>query len=125
MILPDTSKMTIYEFYDTVGGDIADVVERLEDIDIVESYILDFEEDTSYSELMQSIDKSDLKGAFRAAHTLKGICYNFGFDRLGKIAAFICEGLRDGVFPTEASLHRLTAEYDCVYRAICCLKNNR
>ena len=71
------SKMTIEEFYEAVGGDLSDIIERLEDIDIVKTFALAFDEDPSYFELLQSLEKNDREGAFRAAHTLKGISYIF------------------------------------------------
>lgn len=118
------SKMTIAEFYEAVGGDLDDVIERLEDIDIVKTFALAFDEDPSYSELMESLGKNDREGAFRAAHTLKGISYNFGFKRLGDSTTTICEKLREGSLPTKTSLRRLTNEYKCVLRAINTLKNS-
>lgn len=116
--------MTIAEFYEAVGGDLDDVIERLEDIDIVKTFALAFDEDPSYSELMESLGKNDREGAFRAAHTLKGISYNFGFKRLGDSTTTICEKLREGSLPTKTSLRRLTNEYKCVLRAINNLKNS-
>ena len=101
------SKMTIEEFYEAVGGDLSDIIERLE-----------------YFELLQSLEKNDREGAFRAAHTLKGISYNFGFKRLGDTTATICEKLREGSLPTKSSLRRLANEYKCVLRAIHNLKNS-
>lgn len=116
--------MTIEEFYEAVGGDLSDIIERLEDIDIVKTFALAFDEDPSYFELLQSLEKNDREGAFRAAHTLKGISYNFGFKRLGDTTATICEKLREGSLPTKSSLRRLENEYKCVLRAIHNLKNS-
>ena len=121
---PDSSKMTMSEFYKTVGGDISDVIERLEDIDIVESFVLGFEYDPSYSELMKSLDEGDIKSAFRAAHTLKGICYNFGFKRLGDHAVIVCDKLREGIPPDEVLLQQLASEYNRVICAIQSLRND-
>ena len=118
------SKMTIEEFYEAVRGDLSDIIERLEDIDIVKTFALAFDEDPSYFELLQSLEKNDREGAFRAAHTLKGISYNFGFKRLGDTTATICEKLREGSLPTKSSLRRLANEYKCVLRAIHNLKNS-
>lgn len=120
----DTPKMTMPEFYQAVGGDIDDVIERLEDLDIVKWNLLGFEDDPSYSELLQSLDQHNKKDAFRAAHTLKGICYTFGFQRLGDSASVICEKLREGKAPTKESLYQLSEDYHTVIRAIRCLRNS-
>lgn len=81
------------KFYAAVGGDLSDVLERLEDLDIVKFYLPEFENDPSYEGLMQSLKNGDLQSAFRAAHTLKGIGYNLGLNRLGDRAAALCEVL--------------------------------
>lgn len=58
------SKMTIEEFYEAVGGDLSDIIERLEDIDIVKTFALAFDEDPSYFELLQSLEKTIEKEPF-------------------------------------------------------------
>ena len=40
------------------------------------------------------IAKNDGEEAFRAAHTLKGVCLNLGFDELYEVSAEITEKLR-------------------------------
>ena len=75
---PNTEEMTMSKFYAAVGGDLSDVLERLEDLDIVKFYLPEFENDPTYEGLMQSLKNGDLQSAFRAAHTLKGIGYNLG-----------------------------------------------
>lgn len=107
----DNTAFDLSDFYKTVGGDLDDVIDRLEDIDMVRSNLLLFSEDTSYTELLQCLYDNDIKGAFRAAHTLKGICYTFGIRRLGDSASAICEELRLGVPPSREMTERLTEEY--------------
>ena len=72
MEIPDAPKLTLSEFYEEVDGDIMNVLERLEDIETVEMFVLGFPSDPSYSMLLKSLQENDLKSAFRAAHTLKG-----------------------------------------------------
>lgn len=105
-------------FYEAVGGDLSDVLERLEDLDIVIFYLPEFENDPSYAGLMQSLKDGDLQRAFRAAHTLKGLSYNFGMDRLGDCAAALCRTMRAGTPVTPELLRRLAEEYRRVIDAI-------
>lgn len=86
---PNTEEMTMSKFYAAVGGDLSDVLERLEDLDIVKFYLPEFEK-THLRGAEQSLKNGDLQSAFRAAHTLKGIGYNLGLNRLGnRAAAFV------------------------------------
>lgn len=115
---PNTEKEAMSRFYKAVGGDLSDVLERLEDLDIVIFYLPEFENDLSYAGLMQSLKDGDLQGAFRAAHTLKGLSYNFGMDRLGDCAAALCRTMRAGTPVTPELLRRLAEEYRRVIDAI-------
>ena len=124
MEIPDAPKLTLSEFYEEVGGDIMNVLERLEDIDTVEMFVLGFPSDPSYSMLLKSLQENDLKSAFRAAHTLKGISYTLGFQSLGDCAAKLCDKLREGLLPTATVLQQLKTEYNRVLTAIKKLKNN-
>ena len=38
--------------------------------------------------------KQDAETAFRAAHTLKGLCMNLGFDSLYEVSSALTENLR-------------------------------
>lgn len=115
MCAPNTEEMAMSKFYAAVGGDLSDVLERLEDLDIVKFYLPEFEKDPSYAGLMQSLKSDDLRKAFHAAHTLKGLCYNFGLKRLGDCAAVLCRTLREEISPAPEQLQQLTDEY---YRAV-------
>ena len=81
MEIPDVQKQALSEFYEEIGADIMNVLERLEDMETVEMFVLEFPSDPSYSMLLNSLQANDLKSAFRAAHTLKGISYTLGFKR--------------------------------------------
>ena len=53
-------------------------------------------DDPCFSQLGESINARNVKGAFDAAHSLKGICANTGLDPLTKPACEITEILRTG-----------------------------
>ena len=98
--------MTIQECYQQLGGDLAAVKTRLPSDSLITKFITKFLDDSSFSELCQALQNGQREEAFRAAHTLKGVCANLGFDRLGASASKMTELLRpegSGV-PEEAVL---------------------
>ena len=63
-------------------GDYEDVFSRLRNNALIIKLVKKFESDQSYAELKQGLADKDAEKAFRAAHTLKGICLNLGFSQL-------------------------------------------
>ena len=57
-------------------------------------FLLKFLDDKSYADLERTLSEGDYKEAFRAAHTLKGVCLNLGFTELYKVSAELTEVLR-------------------------------
>ena len=49
---------------------------------------------SSFDELCEAVDRSDWERAFRAAHTLKGVAQNLGFDRLYAVSVPLTEAMR-------------------------------
>ena len=96
--------MTIQECYQELGGNYLEVSERLPSPRLIEKFIAKFLEDASFSALCSAMESGNRAEAFRAAHTLKGVCANMSFSRLMKSAAQLTELLRpeaDGI-PAEA-----------------------
>ena len=96
--------MTIQECYQKLGGDYAQVEKRLPGIHLIRRFIAKFLDDGSYPELCRAMEQGQTEEAFRAAHTLKGVSANLGFDRLTASSGELTEPLRgrtDGI-PTEA-----------------------
>lgn len=88
--------MTIEECYIKMGANYQDVIKRLLSVSMIEKYALKFREDTSFQELEKALNDKQVEIAFRAAHTLKGVCMNLGFDHLYKPSFEITESLRAG-----------------------------
>lgn len=86
--------MTIQECYQMLGGNFADVEKRLPSVSLVAKFITKFLDDSSFSQLCRTMQAGQCGEAFRAAHTLKGVCANLGFDRLGASAGQLTELLR-------------------------------
>ena len=62
--------------------------------ELVRKFLLKFLDDKSYADLERTLSEGDYKEAFRAAHTLKGVCLNLGFTELYKVSAELTEVLR-------------------------------
>ena len=86
--------MTVKECYEQMGSDYESVLGRLGSEAIVKRFALKFLQDPSFAQLKESLAKNDGEEAFRAAHTLKGICLNLGFDCLFEKSSIITEYLR-------------------------------
>ena len=74
--------MTIQECYQELGGNLAQVQKRLPSVSLIKRFITKFLDDDSYSRLCAAMEQENREEAFRAAHTLKGVSANLGFDRL-------------------------------------------
>lgn len=88
--------MTIEECYVKMGANYQDVIKRLPSAKMIEKFALKFKDDTSFQELETALNEKQVELAFRAAHTLKGVCMNLGFDHLYKPSFEITESLRAG-----------------------------
>ena len=89
--------MTLKECYDALGGDYEEAIGRLRSERLVQKFVLKFLSDGSYDLLNSSFEKEDWGEAFRAAHTIKGVCQNLSFVTLGDSSSELCEALRGGV----------------------------
>ena len=88
--------MTIRECYDELGLDFDAVLSRLVNEKLVQKFALKFLDDPSFQNLKDALDSKDVETAFRAAHTLKGVCLNLGFDNLYPSSKDPTELLRAG-----------------------------
>lgn len=86
--------MTIQECYRELGGSFAQVEKRLPSVGLVKRFITKFLDDDSFSKLCCAMQEGQREEAFRAAHTLKGVSANLGFDRLMTSAGQLTELLR-------------------------------
>lgn len=87
--------MAVKEFYEKLNMDYEGVLQRLANDAIIQKFVIRFLDDPSFGKLKEGIDNHDGEEAFRAAHTLKGVCLNLGFDQLYQSSADLTEQLRD------------------------------
>ena len=88
--------MTVKECYEKVGSDYEAVLKRLGSEDMLKRFSIKFLDDPSFQNLKDALDSKDVETAFRAAHTLKGVCLNLGFDNLYPSSKDLTELLRAG-----------------------------
>ena len=86
--------MTIEACYEALGGDYPEVLSRLKTEERIQKFAIKFLTDDSYSTLQQRLECEDTEEAFRAAHTLKGLCQNLGFTKLYHSSSQVTELLR-------------------------------
>jgi histidine phosphotransfer protein HptB len=102
------------QFYDAVGANADEVIGRLGgDPALVMRFLARFQDDDSFSTLCTALDGGDAETAFRAAHTIKGVCANLGLQTLFSKASEMTELLRAGkVEDAKGALPALEAEYN-------------
>lgn len=111
--------MTLEECYESFGGDYQEVVNRLCSRAFVEKFLVKFLADKSHEDLHRHLDAGEFEEAFRAAHTLKGVCQNLGIKCLYESDYVVTEALRGSKNDvTPEMLQKLDADYDLVVASI-------
>lgn len=95
--------MTVKECYDAIGGNYDEIMGRFRKEERVIKFAVRFLQDPSY-DLLSAAVAGRTEEAFRAAHTLKGVCQNLSFTELYEPSAAITEALRGGDFEQADSL---------------------
>lgn len=105
--------MTVRECYAELNADFEGALERLCSEDMIKRFALIFLEDKSFATVKESMEKEDYEGAFRGAHTLKGVCLNLGFTKLFEVSEELTEELRGGKKPTDDTMFdKVETEYN-------------
>ena len=104
--------MTLQECYAALEGNYEDVLGRFCSERMVQKYVLKFLQDGSYDTLCRALASQSVEEAFRAAHTIKGMCLNLSFDRLAASSIEMTEALRAGDLAGGLALkERVDADY--------------
>ena len=94
------------------GVDFEDAVRRFMGNEaLFEKFLGKFAEDTSFQELKACMDAGDCEGAFRAAHTLKGVAGNLSMGRLYEVIQPLVEALREGDLEKAKGLYPETEKH--------------
>jgi len=111
--------MTLQECYEKLGGSYAEVSSRLPSEKFIQKFVLKFLEDKTYGLLRESYEGENFEEAFRAAHTVKGMCQNLSFTTLGNSSSALTESLRGGKSPESDGLYKKAMEdYDMTLEVI-------
>lgn len=111
--------MTVRECYSLFDGDYIGTLSRFGEDDRIRRFTTKFLSDTTFTNLQDALSEERWEDAFRAAHTLKGICLNLGFTVLYGFSSDLTELLRD-LQPKDvsASLKTVETEYQKTIAAI-------
>ena len=113
--------MTLKECYAALGGNYDEAMGRLRSERLVQKFVLKFLNDGSYELLCSSLEAGNREEAFRAAHTIKGVCANLAFNTLLESSEELTEALRDGTPPKageDALIARVKEDYQRTCQAI-------
>ena len=111
--------MTVRECYAQIGADFNEVLERLGTEGMIKKFAIKFLDDKSYDILVKAMQDKDVNEAFRAVHTMKGICLNLGFGRLYTASSELTEALRGGSMDGSDELYEhVKEEYNNTVEAI-------
>lgn len=87
--------MNIQTFYTEIGADAKGVLNRLGSEALILKYLRKFRDDNSFRVLCDSFNNGRYEEAFRAAHTMKGICLNLDILPLSELSQELTELLRN------------------------------
>lgn len=88
-------------------------------------YLLRFADDGNYQQLCSSVEKEDCKGAFAAAHTLKGVCGNLSITGMEQLLKEQVEYLRSGdLKKAQNMMGRMEEEYKRVRNVLEYVREN-
>lgn len=111
--------MTLQECYAALGGNYDDAISRLRSERLVTKFVVKFLDDDSCALLLRSMDAENYEEAFRAAHTIKGVCQNLSFTTLYQSSNQLAEALRNGYTPEAPALFdQVCADYERTAGAI-------
>ncbi len=111
--------MTLQECYAKLGGNYEDVAARLRSERMIQRFVLKFLNDSSCQLLRDMMAEKNYAEAFRAAHTIKGVCQNLSFSRLLESSSRMSDALRNGWTPeADTLLPQLEADYQLTVAAI-------
>lgn len=113
--------MNTQQFYQIIGGNYAETMGRFVTEERVLRFVRKFPADGSFATLKSSLDAGSQEEAFRAAHTLKGVAQNLGFNALFEKAAQVTDILRGGSMEVAAQMEELEQLYRLTVESIAAL----
>lgn len=97
-------KLNLKECYNRIGGDYDDALNRLRSESCILKFLFKLLTDQTFSILKEAMAAGNVDSAFNAAHSLKGICLNFGLSNSAKTFSDLTELLRPRKITPEATV---------------------
>lgn len=111
--------MTLKECYEVFEGDYEGMFSLLPNEAKMQKFLFMFLEDENYQRLAAALPKKKYEEAFRAVHTLKGVCSNLRITRLYDSASKLTEALRSASYnEAEECMKQVDRDYECTVEAI-------
>ena len=101
--------MDLEALYEQVGGSAGEVLKRIPSEKMLRKFVGKYLADPTFGNLESAVAVQDWKGAFLAAHTLKGVAQNLGFQRLYLSSTALTEALRGPKPLTDPALREAVA----------------
>ena len=87
---------TIKSMLVEAGIDIDEALARMAGkYELIERFLKRFPQDENFARLKKGLEDNNCQEAFRAAHTLKGVCANLSMNRLKELVSTQVEYLRE------------------------------
>ena len=96
--------MKIEELCARAGGSYEELMQRIPSRAMICRFVRKYADDPTYQQLCAAVGEKDWETAFRAAHTLKGVAQNLGFQQLYLSSAALTEAMRGPKPLTESGL---------------------
>ncbi len=112
--------MNLNDCYEAMGGNYDEAIGRLRSERLVQKFVLKFLDDGSFDLLCRSVEAGDCAEAFRAAHTIKGVCQNLSLTKLQISSSALAEALRGGSWSEGSAelVEQVKADYQQTAAAI-------
>lgn len=112
--------MNLKECYLAIGADYEDIMRRFKSEERVERFLKMFLNDKSFEILRGAIVDEQYEAAFRAVHTMKGICMNLSLTALYRSCVLLTENLRPGSpdGDTRRFFEKVTEDYERTEAAV-------
>lgn len=111
--------MTLQECYEKLNGNYEDVKMRIQMDKLIDKFILKFPNDKTMEELTRAVNDGDIEASFDAAHTLKGLSANLGFEALTNAVSALTEQLRSRENKADEDLYKDVLEkYELAIKVI-------
>lgn len=111
--------MTLQECYEKMHGDYADIMKRLNNEALVSRLLVKFLDSVECADCGNAIKAKDMKHAFMAAHTIKGVALNLSLTELAKSASALTELLRPQQMIDESKTEELYSAMVADYNHVC------